>query len=108
MQKCFERSEITKNNPEKQEHYIWLGWLLSVIDRMTSYALGNFSKAIHVAKMNSHALGWHPEVLVKRSVAYFDDLVKNEFKMSSLVLQCLSKEMNENFMKNIQRLYRTA
>ena len=102
MQKCFERSEITKNNPEKQEHYIWLGWLLSVIDRLTSYALGNFSKAIHVAKMNSHALGWHPEVLVKRSVAYFDDLVKNEFKMSSLVLQCLSKEMNENFMKNIQ------
>ena len=102
IQKCFEHSEFTKNSPEKCEHYIWLGWLLSVIDRMTSYALGDFSKAMHVAKMNSHALGWHPDVLVQRSVAYFDDLVKNEFKMSNLVLQCLSKEMNENFMKNVQ------
>jgi hypothetical protein len=102
IQKCFEHSEFTKNNPEKQEHYVWLGWLLSVIDRMTSYTLGDFSKAMHVAKMNSHALGWHPEVLVQRSVAYFDDLVKNELKMSNLVLQCLSKEMSDNFMKNVQ------
>ena len=96
IQKCFENSKLTKNNPEKQEHYIWLGWLLSVIDRMTSYALGDFSKAIHVAKMNSHALGWHPEVLARRSVAYFDDLIKNELKMSNLVLQCLSKDMSDN------------
>ena len=102
IQKCFDNSKFIKNNPEKQEHYIWLGWLLSVIDRMTSYALGDFSKAIHVAKMNSHALGWHPEVLARRSVAYFDDLIKNELKMSNLVLQCLSKEMSDNFMKNIQ------
>ena len=70
IQKCFNCSKITKNNPKKQEHYLWLGWLLSVIDRMTSYALGNFSKAMHVAKMNSHALGWHPDVLVQRSVSY--------------------------------------
>jgi len=102
IQKCFENSKFIKNNPEKQEHYIWLGWLLSVIDRMTSYALGDFSKAMHVAKMNSHALGWHPEVLAQRSVAYFDDLIKNELKMSNLVLQCLSKEMSDNFMKNVQ------
>jgi hypothetical protein len=102
IQKCFENSKFTKNNPEKQEHYIWLGWLLSVIDRMTSYALGDFSKAMHVAKMNSHALGWHPEVLAQRSVAYFDDLIKNELEMFNLVLKCLSKEMNSNFMKNVQ------
>ena len=102
IQKCFENSKLTKNNPEKQEHYIWLGWLLSVIDRMTSYALGDFSKAIHVAKMNSHALGWHPEVLARRSVVYFDDLIKNELKMSNLVLKCLPKEMKENFMNNVQ------
>ena len=103
IQKCFAGSEITKNNLKKQEHYIWLGWLLSIIDRMTSYALGDFTKAIHVAKMNSHALGWHPEVLVRRSVAYFDDLTKNEFKMSNLVLECLPKEMKENFMNNVQK-----
>ncbi len=93
IQKCFDCSNITKNNPKKQEHFLWLGWLLSVIDRMTSYALGNFSKAMHVAKMNSHALGWHPDVLVQRSVSYFDDLTKNEPEMCNLVLKCLSKEM---------------
>ncbi len=103
IQKCFENSKLTKNNPEKQEHYIWLGWLLSVIDRMISYALGDFSKAIHVAKMNSHALGWHPEVLAQRSVVYFDDLIKNELKMSNLVLKCLPKEMQDNFMNNVQK-----
>ncbi len=103
IQKCFENSKLTKNNPEKQEHYIWLGWLLSVIDRMISYALGDFSKAIHVAKMNSHALGWHPEVLARRSVVYFDDLIKNELKMSNLVLKCLPKEMQDNFMNNVQK-----
>ncbi|KFM14326.1 hypothetical protein AAA799O18_00611 [Marine Group I thaumarchaeote SCGC AAA799-O18] len=102
IQKCFDCSNITKNNPKKQEHFLWLGWLLSVIDRMTSYALGNFSKAMHVAKMNSHALGWHPDVLVQRSVSYFDDLTKNEPEMCNLVLKCLSKEMKENFMNNIQ------
>ena len=102
IQKCFESSEITRNNPEKQEHFLWLGWLLSIIDRMISYTLGDFSKAMHIAKMNSHALGWHPEVLVQRSVTYFDDLTKNEFKMSNLVLECLPKEMKENFMNNVQ------
>ena len=102
IQKCFSGSEITKNNLKKQEHYLWLGWLLSIIDRMTSYALGDFTKAIHVAKMNSHALGWHPEVLARRSVAYFDVLVKKELKMSNLVLQCLPKVMKENFINNVQ------
>jgi dimeric dUTPase (all-alpha-NTP-PPase superfamily) len=57
---------------------------------------------MHVAKMNSHALGWHPDVLVQRSVSYFDDLTKNEPEMCNLVLKCLSKEMKENFMNNIQ------
>ena len=102
IQGCFEHSKITKNNSKKQEHYLWLGWLLSVIDRVTSYALGDFSKALHVAKMNSHALGWHPAVLVQRSVTYFDDLLENESKMSSLVLKCLPKKLIKNFTNNVQ------
>jgi len=47
IEKCFQISEITKDNPEKQKHYLWLGWLLSIIDRVTGYALGDFSKALH-------------------------------------------------------------
>ena len=40
MKECFERSEITKNNPEKQSHYTELGWFLSVADRIGGYVCG--------------------------------------------------------------------
>ena len=39
IEKCFQISEITKDNPEKQKHYLWLGWLLSIIDRVTGLSL---------------------------------------------------------------------
>ena len=103
IQKCFEASEIIKNNPEKQEHYLWLGWLLSVIDRMASYAIGNFSKAMHMAKMNSYALAWHPTVLVHYSVIYFEELIGKELEMSKVVLRCLPKDIQKNFMNNVQK-----
>jgi len=58
-----------------QKHYLWLGWLLSIIDRVTGYALGDFSKALHLAKMNSHASAWNPALMIKRSVMYFEGLI---------------------------------
>jgi len=103
IQGCFEASEITRNKPEKQEHYMWLGWILSIIDRTASYVLGDFSKAMHVAKMNSHALAWHPEVLVQRSVTYFEEITENESKISQLVLGCLPTDMQNNFTGTIQK-----
>jgi len=103
IQKCFNSSEITKGKPDKQEHYMWLGWILSIIDRTASYVLGDFSKAMHVAKMNSHALAWHPDVLIQRSVTYFEEMIKNESKIHRMVLNCLPDEMQKNFKTTVQK-----
>ena len=103
IKKCFDASEITRDRPEKQEHYMWLGWILSMIDRTASYVLGDFSKAMHVAKMNSHALAWHPDVLVQRSVTYFEEMTRNESKMHEMVLNCLPDEMQKNFKNTVQK-----
>ena len=103
IQKCFDASEITKGKPEKQEHYIQLGWILSIIDRTSSYVMGDFSKAMHVAKMNSHALAWHPNVLIQRSVTYFEEMIKNESEIHEMVLNCLPNEMQKNFKTTVQK-----
>ena len=103
IQKCFDASEITKGKPEKQEHYMRLGWILSIIDRTSSYVMGDFSKAMHVAKMNSHALAWHPNVLVQRSVTYFEEMIKNESEIHGMVLNCLPSEMQKNFKTTVQK-----
>ena len=98
--------KLQRNEPEKQEHYMWLGWILSIIDRTASYVLGDFSKAMHVAKMNSHALAWHPEVLVQRSVTYFEEITKNESKISQLVLGCLPTDMQKQFYRHYSKICR--
>ena len=94
-------SPITKNNPELQEYYIKLGWLLSIIDRVSGYSLGDFSKAMDMAKKNAHALAWHPSFIVKRSVAYFEDLLNDESEMCETVLRALPKHMRKNFMDTV-------
>lgn len=45
IKECFKNSELTRNDKSKQEHFMNLGWYLSVVDRISGYALGNFSKA---------------------------------------------------------------
>ena len=75
IKKCFENCEITKNNPQKQDHYMRLGWFLSIVDRISGYALGDFTKGMEMAKKNAHALAWHPSLIAQRSVAYFEDLL---------------------------------
>ena len=44
--KCFDSSPITKDSPEMRDYYMRLGWLLSVIDRVGGYSLGDFAKAM--------------------------------------------------------------
>lgn len=95
---CFGRSPITKNSIEMQEYYIRLGWLLSIIDRVSGYALGDFTKAMDMAKKNAHALAWHPSFIVRRAVAYFEDLLNEEADMCDTVLRALPKDMRKNFM----------
>jgi hypothetical protein len=101
IKKCFDNSEITKNNPQKQDHYMRLGWFLSIVDRVSGYALGDFSKGMEMAKKNAHALAWHPSFIIQRSVAYFEDLLNNESEMCERVLRSLPKPMRKNFMHNV-------
>ena len=96
--KCFDSSPITKDSSEMRDYYMRLGWLLSVIDRVGGYSLGDFAKAMDMAKKNAHALAWHPSFIVKRSVAYFEDLLNIESEMCETVLHALPKDMRKNFM----------
>jgi len=102
---CFKNSDITKVDEQKQEHFLKLGWFLSIADRVSGYALGNFTKGMEMAKMNAHALAWHPSLIVQRSVAYFEELLNKESDMLQRVLHALPKEMRKNFMDNVMSFF---
>ncbi|MGI0056007.1 MAG: HD domain-containing protein [Nitrosarchaeum sp.] len=101
IKECFRNSEITKNNEATQEHFMNLGWYLSVIDRISGYALGDFSKAMEMAKMNAHALAWRPSLIVRSSVAYFEELLNKETEMCQFILKSLPKHMRKNFFNTV-------
>lgn len=98
---CFKRSEITKNDEQKQEHFMRLGWFLSIVDRISGYALGDFTKAMEMAKKNAHALSWHPSAITQRSVAYFEELLSKEGDICQSVLCSLPNIMRKNFMNAV-------
>jgi hypothetical protein len=101
IKQCFEKSELTKNNQQFQQHIMEIGWYLSVIDRMSGYALGDFTKSMEMAKMNAHALAWRPSLIVRNAVAYFEELLNNESSMSKAILKALPKEMRKNFFNTV-------
>jgi len=101
IKQCFKKSELTKNNEVYQEHILYLGWYLSVIDRVSGYTLGNFSKAMEMAKMNAHALAWRPSLIVRSSVAYFEELLNKETEMCKIILKSLPKHMRKNFFNTV-------
>lgn len=101
IKQCFENSELTRNNMQYQQHVIEMGWYLSVVDRISGYALGDFSKAMMMAKMNAHALAWKPSLIVRSAVAYFEELLNKETDMTREVLKVLSKEMRKNFFDTV-------
>ena len=88
-------------NLSNQDHILKLGHFLSVADRVGGYSLGDFTKAMEMAKMNAHASGWHPSLIVKRSVSYFEDMLNNESAMCEQVLNVIPKHMRKNFLDNI-------
>jgi len=101
MKECFQRSEITRDNPEKQSYYEELGWFLSVADRVGGYAIGDFSTAMEKAKKNAHAFAWHQSTIVRMSVNYFETLLNNESQMCRRVLHALPTETRKNFMDTV-------
>jgi len=96
----FSKSEIKKDK-KQQEHFRLLGHFLSVADRIGGYSLGDFQKAMDMAKMNAHSSSWHPALIVRRSVSFFEDMLNNESDMCQRVLFGLPKHMRKNLLDNI-------
>ena len=101
IKQSFERSEMTKNNLQLQQHIMEIGWYLSVVDRISGYALGDFTKAMEMAKMNAHALAWRPAVIIRAAVAYFEEILNKETTMVKAILKSLPKEMRKNFFDTV-------
>ena len=101
IKKCFETSELTKNDQQLQQHIMEIGWYLSVVDRIGGYALGDFTKAMEMAKMNAHALAWRPSIIMRTAVAYFEEILNKEAGMSKEILKALPKEMRKNFFDTV-------
>ena len=101
IRECFINSELTRDDKQYQEHLMQLGQFLSVADRVSGYALGDFSKSMELAKMNAHALAWRPSLIVRSSVAYFEELLNKETDMCKIVLKALPKHMRKNFFDTV-------
>jgi len=101
IRQCFQNSPLTRNNQQYQNHIIEIGQYLSVVDRISGYALGDFKKAMEMAKMNAHALAWRPSLIVRSSVAFFEELLNKEPDMSKAILRILPKEMRKNFFDTV-------
>jgi hypothetical protein len=101
IKQCFNNSDLTRNNLPYQEHIMKMGWYLSVVDRISGYALGDFAKAMGMAKMNAHALAWRPSLIVRSAVAYFEELLNKETDMAKAILKILPKEMRKNFFGTV-------
>ena len=100
IQSYFDKSKIKKNK-KKQEHFRKLGHFLSVTDRIGGYSLGDFDKAMEMAKMNAHSSSWHPAFIVRRSVSFFEDMFNTEPDMCQRVLNGLPKHLRKNLLDNI-------
>ena len=101
IKQCFQNSDLTRNNQQYQQHIMQMGEYLSVADRISGYALGDFTKAMEMAKMNAHALAWRPSLIIRSSVAYFEELLNKEPEMVKGILKILPKEMRKNFFNTV-------
>jgi len=101
IKECFHNSEQTRNNVQRQQHVMKIGEYLSVVDRVSGYVLGDFSKAMEMAKMNAHALAWRPSLIVRSAVAYFEELLNKETFMVKGILKVLTNEMRKNFFDTV-------
>lgn len=84
-----------------KDHIMEIGWYLSVIDRISGYAIGNFNKSMDIAKKNAHSLAWHPSLIVRNTIIYFENLFNNESYMCNYVLNLLPTTLQKNFLNNI-------
>lgn len=102
MNQLFSKAGISNDDKKTRKHYHDLGWFLSVSERVAGYALGSFDRAMELARLNAHGLGWHPSLINKESVKYFS-LLKGEKEMLDKVLFGISKNYQQNFLENIAK-----
>jgi len=91
---------ISENDFSLRKHYEELGAYLSVCDRISGYCLGNFEYAQELARLNAHAMAWHPRLINERSVNYFTAL-KKEKVMLDRILQSIPEDYRKNFYDNV-------
>ncbi|MGA7368338.1 MAG: HD domain-containing protein [Nitrososphaeraceae archaeon] len=101
MHELFLDAGVQENDIRTREHYEYLGWLLSVCERMAGYALGDYEHAKTLARRNAHALGWHPSFINEESVKYFSTL-KEEKEMTQGILRYLPEQYKKNFYNNVE------
>ena len=46
---------------------------------------------MEMAKMNAHASGWHPALIVRRSVSFFEDMLNNDAELCELLVKQYTK-----------------
>jgi hypothetical protein len=100
MDGLFTRAGISEYDMETRQHYKNLGWFLSVSERIAGYALGDHERSMELARMNAHALGWHPSRINEESVKYFS-ILKEERKMFGTVMYGVPEECKKNYFENV-------
>src|SRR5690606_14995831 len=64
---------------------------------------GDYEHAKDMARRNAHALGWHPSVINKNSVKYFEQMMMNEKEMFEMIMSVLPSNLKKNFYENVSK-----
>ncbi|MBE43744.1 MAG: hypothetical protein CMO16_00990 [Thaumarchaeota archaeon] len=101
MNELFTHAGINENDIETRKHYEDLGWFLSIAERISGYALDNFTHSRDLARRNAYVLGWHPSLINEESVKYFNAF-KEEREMTECVLEGIPEEYKKRFWDNVE------
>jgi hypothetical protein len=93
-------ANVPESDVESRNHFRNLGWFLSICDRIASYCMNDFEYSMNLARLNAHAMGWHPSVINEQSVKYFTSL-KEEKNMLDFVLRGIPENYTLNLYNNI-------
>lgn len=99
----LDKANIPTNSKLERVSFLELGWFLSVSERIAGYALGDYEHAKDMARRNAHALGWHPSVINKNSVKYFEQMMMNEKEMFEMIMSVLPSNLKKNFYENVSK-----
>lgn len=102
MKRINELFDIAGLNDDERVHYLMLGWLVSLAERIAGYALRDENGAMELAIKNAHALGWHLVVVNRESIRYFNSMFENEREMLELVLSAVDNEYRNRLLRNVE------